>query len=94
MKYALITDGIVSQIQPNKQDGFIKVDDSVVCGMIKEGDNFTLPNPTVKSIQQQVDDLESSVTTRNILDSLDGDEYAINEVKKVRAEIAILRAKL
>lgn len=43
MKYALIIDNIVVQVQPNEQEGFIKVGDDVVCGMIKEGDTFVNP---------------------------------------------------
>jgi len=47
-----------------------------------------------KSIQVQIIELESSVTTRNILGALDGDQYAISKVKQVNSDIVILRAKL
>lgn len=43
MKYALIIDGKVEQVQPNEEIGFVEVDDEVVCGMVKEGVNFIIP---------------------------------------------------
>ena len=36
MKYAKIENSIVVQVQPNKQDGFLQVDDYVIAGMIKD----------------------------------------------------------
>lgn len=38
MRYAKIENNIVVQIQPNKEDGFIKVIDNVVCGQVKNED--------------------------------------------------------
>ena len=44
MKYALIENGIVKQVQPYTQTGFIKVDETVICGMVDNGDGtFSLP---------------------------------------------------
>ena len=43
MKYALIIDNAVTQIQLKPRDGFIAVPDDVVCGQIKDGDSFTNP---------------------------------------------------
>ncbi|WP_432473347.1 hypothetical protein [Amphritea sp. HPY] len=43
MRYAKIENGTVIQIQPNKETGFIEVEDSVVCGMQQEGDDFVAP---------------------------------------------------
>jgi hypothetical protein len=48
MKYAKIENNIVIQTQPNNQPGFIEVDNSVVCGMIKNGSKFE--NPTVEPV--------------------------------------------
>jgi len=45
MAYVKVNNGVVVQKQPNKQDGFIEVDDSVVCGMVVDGDDFILPAP-------------------------------------------------
>lgn len=38
--YALIKDNIVVQIQPNKQNGFEKVENNICCGMIKYNGKF------------------------------------------------------
>lgn len=94
MKYALIENGVVTQMQPNMQDGFIQVNDSVVCGMIQDGDNFTSPEPAPKSIQQQIDGLENSVTKRNYREFVMGNQYSIDKINQIDADIAILRTKL
>lgn len=49
MKYALIIDGIVEQLQPNKQDGFIEVADNIVCGMIQTDTDFIVPEIDLSS---------------------------------------------
>lgn len=52
MKYAkLDKDNIVIQIQPNKEKGFIEVEDDVICGMIKTETGFTIPE-VVKTIEE------------------------------------------
>lgn len=57
MKYALIVNGVVEQVQPNKQEGFIKVDDSVVCGMVYDGkDTFSNPEKTPEEVQSNIND--------------------------------------
>ncbi len=48
MKYAKIIDNIVFQVQPNKQEGFVEVDENIVCGMLKDGDEFVKPNATLE----------------------------------------------
>ena len=46
MKYIKLVNGVVVQVQPNEQEGFIKCDDYVVCGMIQQGDEFVIkPKP-------------------------------------------------
>ena len=94
MKYALIENGKVAQTQPGYEDGFVEVDASVVCGMIKTDEGFVNPEPVPKSIQEQINELERSVTPRNYRDYVLGDQYAIDKINKVEADIAILRAKL
>lgn len=47
MKYALIENGIVVQVQSKKADGFIDVGDCVVCGMIMVDGAFADPQPEV-----------------------------------------------
>ncbi len=52
MKNAKIENNIVVQIQPNEENGFIKVEDYVICGMIKQQDNsFSNPIKTVQEIE-------------------------------------------
>lgn len=48
MRYALLSeDGVVVQIQPNPQEGFIEVPAYVVCGMVQQGDgSFAAPPPS------------------------------------------------
>jgi hypothetical protein len=43
MKYALIENNIVIQIQPNLEEGFVEVSDDIVCGMVQVGDSFVVP---------------------------------------------------
>lgn len=53
MKYALIQEGAVIQTQPNDQDGFIEVPNSVIPGMIDNGDDtFSPPPKTPEQIEQ------------------------------------------
>jgi hypothetical protein len=41
MKYVKVIDGVVVQKQPNAQAGFIEAPDSVVCGFLYDGTNFS-----------------------------------------------------
>jgi hypothetical protein len=43
MKYALIKDGIVVQVQPDAQDGFVEIADDVCCGQIFQDGSFVNP---------------------------------------------------
>tara|TARA_R110002074_G_scaffold178539_3_gene342242 strand:+ start:181 stop:531 length:351 start_codon:yes stop_codon:yes gene_type:complete len=43
MKYALIDNNVVVQIDCNPRAGFVEVDNSVYCGMLYDGVNFKLP---------------------------------------------------
>lgn len=52
MRYAKLINDIVVQIQPNNQDGFIEVDNKVVCGMIKNGEVFE--NPVVEKTEEEI----------------------------------------
>jgi len=45
-------------------------------------------------IQNQIDDLENSVTKRNYREFVMGNKYSIDKINQVEKEIAILRAKL
>ena len=44
MSYVLIKDNVVIQKSDSgEQEGFIPAPDDVICGMIKEGDNYIRP---------------------------------------------------
>ena len=62
MRYAKIENNIVVQTQPNLEDGFIEVDDNVICGQIKEGNNFINPPPTVLTYVELRADAYPSLT--------------------------------
>ncbi len=94
MKFALIENGIVLQIQPNKQDGFIEVDDSVICGMLVDGGVFTTPEPEPKSPYQAMSDLESTRTPRREREARMGVTGAQQWLDDLDLEIEALRPEL
>lgn len=49
------------------------------------------PEPT---IQEQIEALEAQITNRNLRNAIQGDEYAINKINSIEAEIELLRAKI
>lgn len=49
MRYAKIIAGVVVQIQPNDESGFVEVPDNVICGMIQDGANFINPQSALPS---------------------------------------------
>jgi len=48
----------------------------------------------IKTIQQQIDELEGSVTPRNYREFVLGVKYSIDKINKVDADIELLRAEL
>lgn len=102
--YALIDDkGVVIQTQPNKQDGFIEVDDDVVCGMIRTLNGFIIPEKTeeeLKEIQKQnilnqILDLEqqqSRPLRELMIDSTN--QFAKSKIESIDTQIAELRKQL
>jgi len=94
MNYFKAEDGIVKQVICNPREGFTGTNENVVCGMLFDGEVFTSPAPEDKSIQQQIDDLENSVTKRNYREFVMGNQYSIDKINQVEADIVILRAKL
>ena len=46
MAWVKIENNIVIQKQPYQENGFVEVADSVVCGMIQQGDSFVVPTET------------------------------------------------
>lgn len=50
------------------------------------------PEPTPKEIiQAQIDELEAQITDRNVRGAILGDEYALNKLQTIEAQIAELR---
>ena len=47
-----------------------------------------------QEIKEQILELEASITDRNMRGAILGDEYAINKVRTVEGEIALLREQL
>lgn len=50
--------------------------------------------PHVPTIQEQIVALENMITARNIREAFLGEEYALNKIATVEAQIAELRKKL
>jgi hypothetical protein len=57
MPYVKIKDNVVIQKQPRKAEGFVEAPDTVVCGMLYDGKNFTNPPPAPKE-PEPLSDLE------------------------------------
>lgn len=50
--FALINNGIVVQVQPNEEVGFVTVPAGTVCGMVQNADGtFSAPGPTLAQAQ-------------------------------------------
>jgi len=47
MKYAKLDLNKVVQVQPNSEDGFVRVSDNVVCGMIEEDGEYVAHRNTI-----------------------------------------------
>lgn len=50
--------------------------------------------PHEPTIQEQIEILENTITARNIRSAIQGDEFALNKIAKVEAQIEELRKKL
>ncbi len=50
--------------------------------------------PYVPTIQEQIVTLENTITARNIRSAIQGDEYALNKISQVEAQIEELRKQL
>ena len=50
--------------------------------------------PYVPTVQEQIVALENSITARNLRAAIQGDEYALNKIAEVEAQIAELRKDL
>lgn len=50
--------------------------------------------PYVPTVQEQIVALENSITARNLRAAIQGDEFALNKIAEVEAQIAELRKDL
>lgn len=86
MKYAKIENDKIVQIQPNKQEGFTKVGRDAVCGMVKVGEGFVIPERKlteedhVDAVQRYLDTQAQSMGYDNIFTAVTyADEPAVEE---------------
>jgi len=95
MRYALIKDNKVVQIDCSPREGFIEVEDSIVCGMLYDGEHFSPPQSQSQSqpvsIQQQILDLESQQTPRLLREATMGQQYALDKLSEIDEAITYLR---
>lgn len=50
--------------------------------------------PHIPTVQEQIEALENSITARNLRCAIQGDEYALNNISQVEAQIEELRKQL
>ncbi len=67
MAYVKIIDGVVVQKQPNKADGFIEVQDDIICGMIQKGKLFVAPAPREKDPEEVLKEIMSSTESIGVV---------------------------
>lgn len=73
--FALIKNNIAIQLQPNKQDGFIEVENGVIVGMIHDGsnlysmNNFSLPtlNITISEVKLKIWEYQKQLLLNGIV---------------------------
>jgi len=99
MKYAKIIDGIVDQVDCNARNGYIKVPDNVVCGMIKTDNGFENPVKSQaeldievnENILKKIKDIELNKYPRAMTDAILGDNTYLLQYKE---EVENLRNQL
>ena len=82
MKYALVKNNIVVQIQPDPQENFIEVANDVVCDMVKEGAIFKMPIPRPLTFEEKNSDLLTQlleIDLKSIRALREGDQVKIDE---------------
>lgn len=94
MKYVLVEDGVVVQIDCNPRVGFIEAEDCIVCGMLYDGDNFSPPKAQPVSILKQILALEAELTNRTLREALAGQAFALNKIAEIDSAIKLLRDQL
>lgn len=101
IKYAKIIDnetkkcdvGLGTNIEFYKKIGFTELDveQAYNGGWYLKG---YAPVKPERTIQEQIETLEKSITARNIRSAIQGDTYALNKLQQVEAQIEELRKQL
>lgn len=50
--------------------------------------------PYVPTIQEQIEALEGTITARNLRSAIQGDQFALDKIAQVEAQIEVLRQQL
>jgi hypothetical protein len=90
MPYVKIKDGVVIQKQSNPETGFIKASDSVVCGMLVDGNGYKNPPSRQRTTEELEHGLESQVTARDLRKAVLGDQSAIARIQAIESQIEAL----
>ena len=93
MKYAKLENNIVVQIQPNKEKGFVEVDDTVVCGMVLEDGLFTIPinkQSEEEILQNKLNEAKSYLLSTDYKMTVD---YFATLIKEQQDDLIKLRAE-
>jgi hypothetical protein len=61
MAWVKIENNIVVQKQPYQEDGFVKVADTVICGMEQVGDSFVVPQKTLEQAMVELREERNSL---------------------------------
>lgn len=93
MAYVLIENNTVVQKQPTPAEGFVEVDDNVICGQVLVNGEFVNPQPAPPSIMAQIVELEAQQTPRRIREAALTTEGAA-WLSGLDTQIAALRAQL
>jgi len=70
MSYIKIENGIVVQKQPYPEKDFIEAGDSVICGMLYDGNIFSNPPKPPQTNQDEIDGIEARITYRRIREAI------------------------
>lgn len=94
MKYAKLDEnGVVIQVQPYTEKGFIKVDDTVHCGMVQTADGFVVPPLSTEQLKEQATLIwkqQRQMQVDNIVVTYNDIEYQGDETSQTRISRTIV----
>jgi hypothetical protein len=85
--FVKIEDGIVVQKQPYADDGFVEADDTVVCGMTYDGDEFASPVIEPLPTQPEIIRKRDFLIRLDAFGNLDAFVEAVNQAHTLDREI-------